>query len=173
MSVTGINAEPLSKQACKNLNEKLQKLLQLQAVQDMGKGFEWVKANSKPEEIQSIKLYIETEEQLKFRCPRLKKNKSKKKIVKPKRKPADLKNRPAPKSAIDTTKKKKLKPDDKTKKTTKKTPVKKKNAPKKKPQKPKSKPKKQTEKQPEPTLLDDLIATIQDAAAPLPEEKKQ
>lgn len=174
-SASSLNAEPLPLKACKDLREKHQKLLQLQAVQDMGKGFDWVKANSKPEEIQSIKLFIETEEQLKFRCPKLKKNKnkSKKKIIKPKRKPAELNNRPAPKSAVDKTRNKKLNPDNKNKKTTKKSPVKKKVTPKKKPQKPKTKPKKKTEKQPEPTLLDDLIATIQDAAAPLPEEKKQ
>ena len=35
----------------------------------MSKGFEWVKANVKGDQLITIKNFIETEEQLKFRCP--------------------------------------------------------------------------------------------------------
>ena len=71
-------AEILSIEACQALADKRKVLREEEAVKAMQKGFEWVKANIKGNDLQPIKAYIEIEEQLKFRCPK-KRQKTKRK----------------------------------------------------------------------------------------------
>lgn len=69
-------AKPLPKKDCKVLKEKLKELKTNDAVKKMSKGFEWVKENVKGDDLLTIKNFIETEEQYKFRCPQKKKKKA-------------------------------------------------------------------------------------------------
>lgn len=158
MSVTQsqtVNAKPLPKKECKALQTKLKTLKTTPAVMNMSKGFEWVKANMKGDELLPIKEFIETEEQYKFRCPQPRK----KKAPKPKPKTA---NADAKKAVVDNNKKTNVKKPvkkkaDKAKKKTqpKKTTTKKKPLPKKKTTKKKS----SLEEKPktEPTLFETIF----------------
>ena len=158
MSVTQsqtVNAKPLPKKECKALQIKLKTLKTTPAVMNMSKGFEWVKANMKGDELLPIKEFIETEEQYKFRCPQPRK----KKAPKPKPKTA---NADAKKAVVDNNKKTNVKKPvkkkaDKAKKKTqpKKTTTKKKPLPKKKTTKKKS----SLEEKPktEPTLFETIF----------------
>ena len=158
MSVTQsqtVNAKPLAKKECKALQTKLKTLKTTPAVMNMSKGFEWVKANMKGDELLPIKEFIETEEQYKFRCPQPRK----KKAPKPKPKTA---NADAKKAVVDNNKKTNVKKPvkkkaDKAKKKTqpKKTTTKKKPLPKKKTTKKKS----SLEEKPktEPTLFETIF----------------
>lgn len=65
---TPLHAKMLDRQTCNKLSDELKQLKQHSSVQAMKNGFEWVKANVKPEDLQPIRSYIETEEQLRFRC---------------------------------------------------------------------------------------------------------
>ncbi len=78
-------AEILSIEACEALTDKRKALREEEAVKAMQKGFEWVKANIKGNDLQPIKAYIETEEQLKFRCPKNRKKTKRKTKTPPKR----------------------------------------------------------------------------------------
>lgn len=140
MSVTQsqtVNAKPLAKKECKALQTKLKTLKTTPAVMNMSKGFEWVKANMKGDELLPIKEFIETEEQYKFRCPQPRKKKAPK--PKPKTASADAKKAVADKnkkaSVKKPVKKKVVKAKKKSqpkKKTTKKKPLPKKKTTKKK-----------------------------------------
>lgn len=140
MSVTQsqtVNAKPLPKKECKALQTKLKTLKTTPAVMNMSKGFEWVKANMKGDELLPIKEFIETEEQYKFRCPQPRKKKAPK--PKPKTASADAKKAVADKnkkaSVKKPVKKKVVKAKKKSqpkKKTTKKKPLPKKKTTKKK-----------------------------------------
>lgn len=142
MSVTQsqtVNAKPLPKKECKALQTKLKTLKTTPAVMNMSKGFEWVKANMKGDELLPIKEFIETEEQYKFRCPQPRKKKAPKSKPKPKTASADAKKAVANKnkkaSVKKPVKKKVVKAKKKTqpkKKTTKKKPLPKKKTTKKK-----------------------------------------
>ena len=136
MSVTQsqtVNAKPLPKKERKALQIKLKTLKTTPAVMNMSKGFEWVKANMKGDELLPIKEFIETEEQYKFRCPQPRKKKAPK--PKPKTASADAKKAVADKNKKANVKKKAVKAKKKTqpkKKTTKKKPLPKKKTTKKK-----------------------------------------
>lgn len=68
--VTGAaKAGPLPKERCSDLQALYMNLKKTEQVKQMSKGFEWVKANIKGDQLVTIKNFIETEEQLKFRCP--------------------------------------------------------------------------------------------------------
>lgn len=64
-------AGPLPKERCNALQSLYISLKKTKQVQQMSKGFEWVKANIKGDQLITIKNFIETEEQLKFRCPKV------------------------------------------------------------------------------------------------------
>lgn len=101
------DAKPLNKKECKELKKKIKTLKTSPTVANMEKGFEWVKENIKGDDLLSIKEFIETEEQFKFRCPQPKKKKSPKPIPKPIKKEMvekDKKKKPIKKKS--TTKKK-------------------------------------------------------------------
>lgn len=65
-------AASLNKDECIKLLSLYKNLRKTEEVKAMTKGFEWVKENIKEEKLVTIKNFIETEEQLKFRCPGIK-----------------------------------------------------------------------------------------------------
>lgn len=85
-------ATPLSSQKCTELRKLRTELIKSPSVKQMAKGFEWVKANLEGEDLLPIQNFIETEEQLRFRCKKkgkmaaLKNKKPKQKKIKEKQK---------------------------------------------------------------------------------------
>lgn len=67
-----LNAASLKKEDCAALQSLYKNLRLTDEVKAMTKGFEWVKENIKGDKLITIKNFIETEEQLKFRCPSVK-----------------------------------------------------------------------------------------------------
>jgi len=61
---------------CNNLTKELKALKSEQAVKNMAKGFEWVKANMEGEALLPIKQYLEVSEKIKFQCPQAKRKKN-------------------------------------------------------------------------------------------------
>ena len=94
--VSPLLAAKLSKEECKALSDQLKELKKQPAVKNMAKGFEWVKANMKPEELGPIRTYLELDETLKFRCRYKGKRKAKKSVVKPETKKATVKSKQPP-----------------------------------------------------------------------------
>ncbi len=150
------NAKPLPKKECQALKTKLKTLKAIPAVVNMSKGFEWVKANMKGDDLLPIKEFIETEEQYKFRCPQPKK----KKTPKPKTAKAETKKGldAAKKSSISKPIKKKAEKKAPKAKPKKKT-SKKKPTPKKSKKKKETKKKSSLEEKPksEPTLFETIF----------------
>lgn len=62
-------AASLPSKRCAALHALYMNLRQTDEVKSMTKGFEWVKENIKGDKLITIKNFIETEEQMKFRCP--------------------------------------------------------------------------------------------------------
>lgn len=90
---------------CQNLSKELKTLKSDEAVKNMSKGFEWVKANMDGEALLPIKQYLEISEEIKFQCPQ------------PKRKKPITKNKPKSKKAKSVNLKQVKSPDKKRKKT--------------------------------------------------------
>jgi len=67
---TGTVAAPLDVVTCRNLYAKRGELEQTGVKADMAKGPEWARDNLAKERLALIKAYIETEEQVLFRCPK-------------------------------------------------------------------------------------------------------
>lgn len=63
------NAASLPSKRCAALHALYMNLRQTDEVKSMTKGFDWVKDNIKGDQLITIKNFIETEEQMKFRCP--------------------------------------------------------------------------------------------------------
>lgn len=69
VTLTTAYAKPLTLKRCQELSEEHLTLRKDPTVQQMQKGFEWIKENVKGDALLPIKQYLEVSDKLNFRCP--------------------------------------------------------------------------------------------------------